>query len=344
MVMRNRFFWLLATIMMCGAVMTGLTSCSNIDNNDGNNNDQKRAALLLPDASRIDRWAIDLANLEDAMATYGIKTTSYVAPETAEGAMQQVEQLRTAINDGVEYIVLTTIDYQKINESGLLQQHPDVKVVCHDRFIFDNPYIAYFSSTDTKEVGRTQASFLLDHFNASGKPSMTLEILQGPETDCNAKDYYDGAMELLQKYIDSGKLVVKSGKTAYNDVMADSWNVEDEKKAMKDRLSSYAEGEYPDMVLAAADNAAQGAIEALDEAGITNMPIITGQDNSAISQAYIKSGKQTMTIDKNLKDMANNTAMIVHSLMTNAPIHTSQSVAGIPVIYSKITVMTQDSY
>ena len=312
MVMRNRFFWLLATIMMCGAVMTGLTSCSNIDNNDGNNNDQKRAALLLPDASRIDRWAIDLANLEDAMATYGIKTTSYVAPETAEGAMQQVEQLRTAINDGVEYIVLTTIDYQKINESGLLQQHPDVKVVCHDRFIFDNPYIAYFSSTDTKEVGRTQASFLLDHFNASGKASMTLEILQGPETDCNAKDYYDGAMELLQKYIDSGKLVVKSGKTAYNDVMADSWNVEDEKKAMKDRLSSYAEGECP--------------------------------DNSAISQAYIKSGKQTMTIDKNLKDMANNTAMIVHSLMTNAPIHTSQSVAGIPVIYSKITVMTQDSY
>ncbi len=151
-------------------------------------------------------------------------------------------------------------------------------------------------------------------------------------------------MELLQEYIDNGKLVVKSGKTAYNDVMADSWNVEDEKEAMKDRLSSYAEGECPDMVLAAADNAAQGAIEALEEAGITDMPVITGQDNSAISQAYIKSGKQTMTIDKNLKDMANNTAMIVNSLMTNTPIHTSQSVEGIPAIYSKITVITKDSY
>ena len=49
-------------------------------------------------------------------------------------------------------------------------------------------------------------------------------------------------------------------------------------------------------------------------------------------------------IDKNLKDMANNTAMIVNSLMTNTPIHTSQSVEGIPTIYSKITVVTQDSY
>ena len=342
MVMRNRFFWLLATIMMCGAVMTGLTSCSNIDNNDGNNNDQKRAALLLPDASRIDRWAIDLANLEDAMATYGIKTTSYVAPETAEGAMQQVEQLRTAINDGVEYIVLTTIDYQKINESGLLQQHPDVKVVCHDRFIFDNPRIALFSSTNTKDVGRMQAQFLIDQFQASGKASMTLEILQGPTTDNNAKDYYDGAIELLQKYIDDGKLVVKSGKTAFNDVMADSWDIEDAKKAMKDRLNSYAEGECPDMVLAAVDNTAQGTVAALEEAGITNMPIITGQDNSPASQALIKSGKQTMTIDKNLKEMANNTAMVVNSLINNTPITGSQTVAGIPVIYSKITVITKD--
>ena len=31
--MRNRFFGMLATIMMGGAVMTGLTACSNTDNN-----------------------------------------------------------------------------------------------------------------------------------------------------------------------------------------------------------------------------------------------------------------------------------------------------------------------
>ena len=341
--MQNRFFGMLATIMMCGAVMTGLTACSNEDNNDGNVK-EKQVALLLPDNSRIDRWGTDLKNLEEAMATYGIKTISCVAPETADGAELQVEQLKKAINDGVKYIVLTTVDYKKINESGLLEQHPDVKVVCHDRFVFDNPRIAFFSSTNTKEIGRTQAQFLIDQFQASGKDAMTLEIIEGPATDCNAKDYYDGAMELLNEYIDNGKLIVKSGKTAYNDVMADSWNVEDEKEAMKDRLSSYAEGECPDMVLAATDNAAQGAIEALEEAGITDMPVITGQDNSAISQAYIKSGKQTMTIDKNLKDMANNTAMIVNGLITNKPITGSQTVAGIPTIYSKITVITKDDF
>lgn len=340
--MKNRFFWLLATIMMCGAMMTGLTSCSD---SDDNNNSQKRVAVLLPDNSRIERWGIDKANLEAVMATYGFNTTFYVAPETPEGAVQQVEQLRSAINDGVKYIVVTAIDYKKINESGLLEEHPDVKVVCHDRFIMDNPYVAYLSSADTKEIGRTQAQFLLNHFHASGKTSMTLEILQGPETDVNAKDYYDGAMELLGKYIaDGGKLAVQSGKKEYAQVKADSWTVADGKKAMQDRLTAYSTGNCPDMILAANDNLAQGAIEALTEAGITTMPVITGQDDTAIAQANIKSGKQTMTINKNLKDMAYNTAMIVNGLISNSPVYTSQSISGIPAIYSKITIMTKDSY
>ncbi len=340
--MRNRFFWLLATIMMCGAMLTGLTSCS--DNDDNSNDNQNKVAVLLPDNDQIARWATDKANLEAVMTAYGFKATFYVAPETPEGAVQQVEQLKKAINDGVKYIVLTYIDYKKINESGLLAQHPDVKVICHDRLILDNPNIAYISGADTKEVGRTQAQFLLNHFHSSGAASMTIEILGGPLTDVNAKDYYEGAMELLKKYIDNGQLVVKSGKKEYSQVKADSWTIADGKKAMKDRLNSYGAGECPDMILAVTDNQAQAVIETLEEAGITDMPVITGQDNSAMAQANIKSGKQAMTIDKNLKDMAYNTAMILNSLVSKSPVHASQSISNIPVFYSKLTVMTKDSY
>ena len=342
--MRKRFFLLLATILMCGAMTTVLTSCS--DSDDDNNDDfiQKTVAVLLPDGANLARWATDKANLEAVMAMYGFNAVFYVAPETPEGAAQQVRQLNKAINDGVKYIVLTAIDYKKINESGLLDQHPDVKVVCHDRIILDNPRIAYVSSTDTKEIGRTQAMFLLNHYHSTGAAFMTLEILEGPQTDVNAKDYYDGAMELLGKYIDDGKLIVKSGKTAYNDVKADSWSVADGKKEMTERLNSYAAGLCPDMILAANDNLAQGAIEALEEAGIATKPVITGQDNTAMAQANIQSGKQTMTIDKNLKDMAYNTAMIVNSLIYNSPIHTTHRISNIPAVFSRLTVITQDSH
>lgn len=307
-------------------------------------NTQKKVAVLLPDANTIDRWATDKANLETVMGKYGFQTTFYIAPETAAGAEKQVEQLREALRAGAKYIVLTAIDYQKINESRLLEQYPDVKVVCHDRFVLDNSRIAYISSTDTKEIGRMQAMFLLNHFHSSGAATMTIEFLEGPETDINAKDYFEGAMELLKKYIDNNQLVVKSGKKTYAQVKADSWDTADGRKAMQDRLTSYGLGERPDMILAANDNLAQGAIEALEEAEITDMPVITGQDNTAMAQSNIKHGKQAMTIDKNLQDMAYNTGLIVNSLVSHSPVQTSQSISGIPVLYSKITLMTVDSY
>ena len=305
---------------------------------------QKKVAVLLPDSAMIDRWAVDKSNLQSVMDKYGFNATFYVAPETEAGAAQQVEQMRQAINEGAKYIVITAVDYKKINESKLLEQNPDVKVVCHDRFILDNPRIAFISSTDTKEIGRMQAQFLLNHYHASGASTMTLEILEGPETDMNAKDYFEGAMDLLKKYIDGGQLIVKSNKKTYSQVKAESWDIEDGKAAMEDRLSFYAEGERPDMVLAANDNLAQGAIDAMTEAGFAKLPVITGQDNTDMAKANIKNRKQTMTIDKNLLEMAYNTGLIVNSLISLSPVQTSQSISNIPVLYSKITLMTRDSY
>lgn len=337
---------LLRKVLLFSAVALLSVACSDDDKND-DPKDQK-VTVLLPDASIIDRWATDKENLETIFGKYGFNTTFYTAPESEIGAAQQVDQLRNAIESGSKYIVLTPIDYKKINESQLLEQHPDVKVVCHDRFVQYNSHIAYLSSSDTKDIGRMQAMFLLNHLHSSNASSMTIEIIQGPETDMNAKDYFDGAMELLKNYIDEGKLIVRSGKKQYSQVKADSWEIADGKEAMLDRLASYETGQCPDMVLAANDNLAQGAIQALTEAGISKMPVITGQDNTTMAQNNIKNGKQAMTIDKNLKDMANNTALIVNSLISGSPVQASQSIevdnVTIPVFYSKITLLTIDSY
>jgi len=304
----------------------------------------QKVAVLLPDNSIVARWAVDKQNLETVMNKYGFDASFYIAPENEDGAIQQVQQIKTAIKSGAKYLVITAIDYNAINESRVLEQYPNVKVVCHDRFIPNNPRIDFFSSTDTKDIGRMQAMFLLNHFHSSGAAAMTIEFLEGPDTDINAKDYFDGAMELLKKYIDGGQLIIKSGKKEYNQVKAESWEIEDGKKAMQSRLASYGEGQCPDMVLAANDNLAQGAIEALTAAGITKMPVITGQDNTTMAQTSIKAKKQTMTIDKNLRDMAYNTGLIVNSLISKSPVQTSQTVGDIPVLYSKITLMTIDSY
>ena len=341
--MKKDFFKVLFVVAV--ALLT--ISCS--DDKDKNNDVtvDRRVAVLLPNDSMIERWGIDKKNLENAMNRYGLDATFYTAPETAEGANQQVDQLEKAINDGIKYIVITAIDHKKIHESNLIQNNPDVKVVCHDRFLLDNPNIAYVSSANTKAVGHMQAMFLLTYFRASGKPSMTLEILEGPETDVNAKDYYEGAMEKLKPLIDNNELIVKSGKTEYNQVKTNSWSVADGKSAMKARLDYY-EGECPELILAAIDNQAQGVIEALNEINNTIKPVITGQDNSTTAKQNILDGKQTMTIDKSLEEMAFNTAMIVNGLIHNVPVQTIDYITigskKIPVMYSKLITMVKDSY
>ena len=340
--MKKDFF----KVLFVAAVALLTVSCSDKDKDNDVTVDRK-VAVLLPNDSMIERWGIDKKNLENAMNRYGLDATFYTAPETAEGANQQVDQLEKAINDGIKYIVITAIDYKKINASNLIQNNPDVKVVCHDRFVLDNPQIAYLSSANTKAVGHMQAMFLLTYFRSSGESSMTLEILEGPETDVNAKDYYDGAMEKLRPLIESGELIVKSGKTEYDQVKANSWSVADGKSDMKARLDYY-EGECPQLILAAIDNQAQGVIEALNEINNTITPVITGQDNSTIAKENILAGKQTMTIDKSLEEMAFNTAMIVNGLIRNVPVQTIDYVTigskKIPVMYSKLITMVKDSY
>jgi putative multiple sugar transport system substrate-binding protein len=341
--MKKDFF----KVLFVAAVALLTVSCSNDKDKDNEVTVDRKVAVLLPNDSIIERWGIDKSYLENAMTRYGLDATFYTAAETEEGAELQVEQLRKAINDGIKYIVLTAIDYKKINESRLIEQNPDVKVVCHDRFVLDNPNIAYISSANTKAVGHIQALFLITYFRATGKSSMTLEILEGPVTDVNAKDYYDGAMEQLKPLIDDGQLIVKSGKIDYDDVKTDSWTVADGKSAMLDRLEHYESGECPDMILAAIDNQAQGVIEALAEKGINKTPVITGQDNATIAKENIENGKQTVTIDKSLEEMAFNTALIINGLMHNAPVQTIESVtigsAKIPVLYSKLITKVKES-
>jgi putative multiple sugar transport system substrate-binding protein len=117
---------------------------------------------------------------------------------------------------------------------------------------------------------------------------------------------------------------------------------------MEDLISGYyTDGKKLDAVISPFDGISYGIAAALEGAGYQvgkNWPLITGQDAELMATKNIISGKQTMTIDKNLKDMAYNTAMIVNSLISKSPVYTSQNFSGIPAIFSKLTVMTKDSY
>ena len=131
----------------------------------------------------------------------------------------------------------------------------------------------------------------------------------GSLDDTQALFLYNGVMETLQPYLDDGTLVCKSGKTSFDDTGILRWSTDLAKSRMDDILeSTYPDGDTPDIICAGFDNAAMGAEEALEEAGITpgteSWPLISGVGCNAEGVRRIAEGKQTFSIFMDRRELA----------------------------------------
>jgi len=324
--------------------MSSILSCNKIEN-------EKKVAILLPDGSTIERWVDDMNYLVEALTVNNITAVQYVAPETEEGAKLQVEQIEKALKMGIKTFIICPIDYNVINESGVIYGRNDLNIICHDRLIYDNSAVDCYSTSEREKVGEMQAQFLIQAMKVSNKKPMTLEIISGPAADDNARYYYEGAMKLLRPFINRGEVIVPSGVSEDKDTQVESWAIESTKNEMADRLNEYySAGSYPDLILSPTDLTAIGAVQAIEErcnGKVENYPVITGQDNSEQIKDYIINGKVSMTIDKSLKSMAYNTAMITNICINGEkPVlkdYVGTDKVKVPTIMSQLSLVTAES-
>lgn len=320
--------------LFIAVVLLTVLSCSKEDNQKND------VALLLQSGNTIERWKLDREYLPEAIAKYNrLQATIF----EAEDADTQVKQLRSVLESGIKTIVITPLNYDAINSSGLIGQYPDANIICHSRLIFNNPGISYYSSCEIEEIGRLQADYLVQQFIASGKETMTLEMFAGPSGDNTSTGIFSGAFSTLKPLIDKGYLVVKSGKKDYQQVALPEWSRTAAFNEMKARLADfYSDDSLPNLVLAPNDDCAIGIIEAIDgqKLPIKKYPAITGQDNSQEAQQYLKEGKLGMTVDLSVKDMCYNTAIIVSGMCNGAtpatPYTVNNGVIDVPLIKCNI--------
>ncbi len=152
-----------------------------------------------------------------------------------------------------------------------------------------------------------------------GKGPFNIELFAGSPDDNNAHFLNTGAMEVLQPYVDSGKLKVVSGQTDFDKICTLRWSQETAQKRMEDVLSGYySTGKDVDIVLSPFDGISYGIAAALEGAGYkvgTKWPVITGQDAETMAIKNIKSGKQTMTVFKDTRILASKCVTMVQAVM-----------------------------
>jgi putative multiple sugar transport system substrate-binding protein len=253
-----------------------------------------------------ERWVNDGANMVKEFEKLGYKTDLQYGEDVIENQVSQIENM---ITKNVKLLVIASIDGGALTD--VLQKAKDagIPVIAYDRLITKTPNVDYYATFDNFKVGVLQGSYIEEKLGLKeGKGPFNIELFAGSPDDNNAYFFFDGAMSVLKPYIDSGKLVVRSGQTKFDQIATLRWDGGVAQSRMDNLLSSNYTTEHLDAVLSPYDGISIGVLSSLKGVGYGTpdkpLPIITGQDAELASVKSIIAGEQTQTVFKDTRELA----------------------------------------
>lgn len=264
-----------------------------------------------------ERWIADGTAVKEGLEALGYQVDLQYAGDDIPTQTQQIDAMITA---GAKVLIIAAIDGTALTSQLESAAAKGIKVVAYDRLIRDSENVDFYVTFDNFAVGVAQATALLHGMGLTdrdGAPApdapagpLNIELFAGSLDDNNAHFFFDGAMSILQPYLDDGTLVVKSGQTDIEQVAILRWLQETAQKRMEDVLTStYSDGSTLSGVLSAYDGLSRGIITALQNFGMgptiaDGLPIVTGQDAEIASVKLINDGVQSSTIFKDTRKLA----------------------------------------
>ncbi|WP_237152111.1 multiple monosaccharide ABC transporter substrate-binding protein [Oryzibacter oryziterrae] len=278
--------------------------------------DKGTVGISMPTQSSA-RWIADGANMVDQFKAAGYDTDLQYAEDDIPNQLAQIENM---VTKGVKVLVVAAIDGTTLTD--ILQKAHDagVKVIAYDRLIRNSPNVDYYTTFDNFQVGVLQASSLTKPLGLEeGKGPFNVELFAGSPDDNNATFFFNGAMSVLKPYIDSGKIVVQSGQTDFQQVATMRWDGATAQARMDNILSANYTDKKVDAVLSPYDGISIGIISSLKGVGYGSgdlkMPYISGQDAEVPSVKSILAGEQYSTIFKDTRELAKVTVKMVDDVL-----------------------------
>ena len=262
----------------------------------------------------LQRWNQDGEHMQKQLEAAGYTVDLQYASNDVQTQLSQVENM---ISEGADVLVIAAIEGSSLGEALTMAKDEGIPVIAYDRLLMESDAVSYYATFDNYMVGTVQGTYIkntLDLDNAAGP--FNLEITAGDPGDNNAGYFYQGAVDVLKPYIDSGKLVVKSGQIAFDDVATPTWATETAQNRAENILSSfYADGSNVDVWLCSNDSTALGVENALAANYTGTYPIITGQDCDIANTKNMIAGKQSMSVFKDTRTLAAQVVKMVGQIL-----------------------------
>jgi ABC-type xylose transport system, periplasmic component len=162
-------------VMVSAAVLATaltLTACSNGSGNTSTNNASGAAnakiGLLLPDSVTARYEAADKPYFEAKVKSLCSGCTVLYANADGDASKQQ-QQAESMLTQGVKVLVLDPFDGQAAASIVGEAKAKNIPVISYDRLI-NSPDLNYYISFDNEQVGKLQATALVDKLKKDGVP------------------------------------------------------------------------------------------------------------------------------------------------------------------------------
>ncbi|MBR0354409.1 MAG: sugar-binding protein, partial [Oscillospiraceae bacterium] len=262
----------------------------------------------------LQRWNQDGENMKAMLEKAGYQVDlQYGANDIAT----QVSQIENMIANGAKVLVIASIDGDSLGTVLAQAKEKNIPVIAYDRLIMNSDAVSYYATFDNWLVGTKQGEFIEAQLGLKdGKGPFNIEFITGDPGDNNINFFFDGAMSILQPYLDNGQLVCPSGQVEKAVVATANWATDAAQARFENILSSYYADKQLDAVLASNDSTACGVENALESSYSGSVyPVITGQDCDIAIMKNLIEGKQGMSVFKDTRTLAAKVVEMVDALM-----------------------------
>ena len=310
---KNLLYKVLAVVMLASLI---LSACGGSGASSAS--DKKMVGISMPTKTST-RWISDGESMVKSFQDLGYDTDLQFADNDIPNQIAQIENM---VTKGADVLVIAAIDGSTLSDVLAKAKEAGVLVIAYDRLISKTENVDYYATFDNFGVGVIQGSQLLEGLGLkageaapSGVGPFNIELFGGSPDDTNAFYFYDGAMSVLQPFIDAGTLVVQSGQMGMDVVGTLRWDGAVAQSRMENILSANYTDKRVDGVLAPYDGLSRGIIAALRGVGYGTAdqpwPVITGQDAEVASIKAMIAGEQKYTVFKDTRELAAQTAKMV---------------------------------
>ena len=302
--MRKKFL----SVLLAGAMLFSVAVGCSSKKSGG-----KKIGVSMPTKS-LQRWNQDGDNMKKELEAAGFEVDLQYANDDIS---VQVNQIESMINGGCKVLVIAAINGDSLGTVLATAKEKDIPVIAYDRLIMNSDAVSYYATFDNYKVGTIQGKYIRDQLdldNAAGP--FNIELFTGDPADNNANFFFSGAMDVLNPYIDAGKLKVVSGQKDFEQVATAGWKTENAQNRMDAIIAAnYADGTQLDAVMCSNDSTALGVANSLEANYTGKYPIITGQDCDVVNTKNMINGKQSMSVFKDTRDLAKQVVEMVKAIM-----------------------------